>query len=56
MNQEEAQRQLEILLNDQRQIASGRRIVGITTTNTITTTYKEGGRPSVRRTSMRVNT
>ena len=36
MNQEGLQRQLEILLNDQRQTANGRRIAGITTTNTIT--------------------
>ena len=56
MNQDELQRQLEILLNDQRQTASGRRIAGITTTNTITTTYKDGGRPTVRRTSTRVRT
>ena len=47
MNQEGLQRQLEILLNDQRQTANGRRIAGITTTNTITTTYKDGGRPRI---------
>ena len=56
MNQDELQRQLEILLNGQRQVASERRIAGITTTNTITVTYKEGGCPSVRRTSTRANT
>ena len=56
MNQDELQRQLELLLNDQRQTATGRRIAGITTTNTITTTYKDGGRPTVRRTSTRVRT
>ena len=54
MNQEGLQRQLEILLNDQRQTANGRRIAGITTTNTITTTYKDGGRPSVTRNSTSV--
>ena len=43
MNQEGLQRQLEILLNDQHQTANGRCIVAITTTNTITTTYKDGG-------------
>jgi len=54
MNQDELQRQLELLLNDQRQTAEGRRIAGITTTNTITTTYKDGGPPRVARTSTRV--
>ena len=54
MNQEGLQRQLEILLNDQRQTANGRRIAGITTTNTITTTYKDGGRPRVTRNSTSV--
>ena len=54
MNQEGLQRQLEILLNDQRQTADGRRIAGITTTNTITTTYKDGGRPRVTRNSTSV--
>ena len=54
MNQEGLQRQLEILLNDQRQMANGRRIAGITTTNTITTTYKDGGRPRVTRNSTSV--
>ena len=43
------QRQLQLLLDDQRQTARRRRIAGITTTNTITTTYKDGGRPQVRR-------
>ena len=55
MNQTQMQRQLEMLLQDQQQTARGRRIAGITTTNTITTTYKDGGRPSVRRTSTRVS-
>lgn len=54
MNQGELQQQLQVLLNDQRQTAAGRRIAGITTTNTITTTYKDGGRPQVRRTSTSV--
>ena len=54
MNQEGLQRQLEILLNDQRQTANERRIAGITTTNTITTTYKDGGRPRVTRNSISV--
>ncbi|KAL9979723.1 hypothetical protein ACROYT_G017429 [Oculina patagonica] len=53
LNQDDMQRQLQMLFNDQRQVAAGRRIAGITTTNTITTTYKDGGRPTVRRTSTR---
>ena len=55
MSQEELRRQLELLSNDQVQTASGRRIAGITTTNTITTTYKDGGRPQVARHSSRVS-
>ena len=55
MSQEELKRQLELLSNDQIQEASGRRIAGITTTNTITTTYKDGGRPQVTRHSSRVS-
>ena len=55
MNQAQMQRQLEMLLQDQQQTSRGRRIAGITTTNTITTTYKDGGRPGVRRTSTRVS-
>ena len=38
---------LQMLLNDQRNAAAIRRISGITTTNTITTTYKDNGRPTV---------
>ena len=41
MNQAHLQRQLEQILQDQQQTAAGRRIAGITTTNTITTTYKK---------------
>ena len=55
MSQEKLKRQLELLSNDQIQEASGRRIAGITTTNTITTTYKDGGRPQVTRHSSRVS-
>ena len=54
MNNAEMQRQLENLLQDQRQTAAGRRIAGITTTNTITTTYKNGQRPTVTRNSTSV--
>ena len=40
MNQVQMQQQLEQILQEQQQTVAGRRIAGITTTNTITTTYK----------------
>ena len=55
LNENDLQQQLQVLLNDQRQTAAGRRIAGITTTNTITTTYKDGGVPTVSRSSSRVS-
>ena len=54
MGQNDLQRRLQILLNDQRNAAAERRISGITTTNTITTTYKDNGRPTVTRNSTSV--
>ena len=48
LNQADLQRRLRMLLQDQEQIAAGRRIANITTTNAIVTSYKEGGRPSVQ--------
>ena len=45
------QQELRSLLNDAGQAARGRHIAGITTTNTITTTYKDGRRPTVSRNS-----
>ena len=54
MNQAQLQRQLEQILQDQQQTAAGRHIAGITTTNTITTTYKNGRRPTVTRNSTSV--
>ena len=53
LNQSDLQRWLRMLLQDQEQIAAGRRIANITTTNSIVTSYKEGGRPSVQSTSSR---
>ena len=53
LNQADLQRRLRMLLQDQEQIAAGRRIANITTTNSIVTSYKEGGRPSVQSTSSR---
>jgi len=49
MNQAQKHQQLEKILQEQQQTAAGRRIAGITTTNTITTTYKNGRRPTVTR-------
>ena len=54
LGQDDMQRQLKLLLYDTRQTPTGRRIAGITTTNTITTTYKDGGRPVVSRNSRSV--
>ena len=42
---------LDLLNEDAQERARGRRIRNITHTNTVTTVYEEGGRPSVRRTS-----
>ena len=53
LNQADLQRRLRMLLQDQEQIAAGRRIANITTTNNIVTSYKEGGRPSVQSNSSR---
>ena len=47
------QQQLEEILRQQQVTAAGRRIAGITTTNTITTAYKNG-RPTVTRNSTSV--
>ena len=54
LNDQEMEQQLAQILQDQRQMAAGRRIAGITTTNTITTTYKNGRRPTVTRRSTSV--
>ncbi|CAH3024490.1 unnamed protein product, partial [Porites evermanni] len=48
-------RRLDLLNEDAQERARGRRIRNITRTNTVTTVYEEGGRPSVRRTSTRTS-
>ena len=53
LNQADLQGRLRMLLQDQEQIAAGRRIANITTTYSIVTSYKEGGRPSVQSNSSR---
>jgi len=50
------QRRLRMLLQDQEQFAQGREIANITTTNSIVTSYKQGGRPTVQSTSSRFST
>ena len=45
MNQDELRRQMDLLAEDARQRSVGRRIAGITHTNTIITVYKDGGEP-----------
>jgi len=47
LNQADLQHQLRMLLQDQEQMATGRRIGNITTTNS-SASYKEGGHPTVQ--------
>ena len=56
MNRDEFRRQMDLLAEDARQRSVGRRIAGITHTNTVTTVYKDGGEPEVYRTSSRLST
>ena len=53
LNQADLQRRLRMLMQDQEQLAQGREIANVTMTNSIVTSYKEGGRPSVQSTSSR---
>ena len=53
LNQADLQRRLRMLLQDQEQLAQGREIANVTMTNSIVTSYKKGGRPSVQSTSSR---
>jgi len=41
------------MLQDQQQLAEGREIANVTMTNSIVTSYKQGGRPPVESTSSR---
>ena len=56
MNQDELRRQMDLLAEVARQRSVGRRIGGITHTNTITTVYKDGGEPEVYRPPSRLST
>ena len=53
LNQADLQRRLRMLLQDQEQLARGREIANVTMTNSIVTSYKQGGCPSVQSTSSR---
>ena len=48
-------RELQRLKQDNIEKSRGRQIAGVTHTNTITTTYKDGGTPTVSKTSIRVS-
>ena len=48
-------RELQRLQQDNIEESRGRQIAGVTHTNTITTTYKDGGTPTVSRSSSRVS-
>ena len=51
MDKNQLQQILQREQNAQRQNGTNRRIAGITHTDTITTVYKDGGRPRVQRNS-----
>ena len=53
--QKELLRELQRLQQDNIEKSRGRQIAGVTHTNTISTTYKDGGTPTVSRTSIRVS-
>ena len=53
LGQADLQRRLRMMLQDQEQLAQGREIANVTMTNSIVTSYKQGGRPTVESTSSR---
>ena len=56
LNQADSQRRLRMLLQDQQPLAQGREIANVTMTNSIVTSYKQGGRPTVQSDSSRFST
>ena len=56
LGQADLQRRLRMMLQDQEQLAQGREIANVTLTNSIVTSYKQGGRPSVQSSSSRIST
>ena len=55
LRQADLQRRLRMMLQDQEQLAQGRDISTVTMTNSIVTSYKQGGAPSVQTSSSRVS-
>ena len=55
LRQADLQRRLRMMLQDQEQLAQGREIANVTMTNSIVTSYKQGGAPSVRTSSSRIS-
>ena len=55
LRQADLQRRLRMMLQDQEQLAQGREIANVTMTNSIVTSYKQGGAPSVQTSSSRVS-
>ena len=55
LRQADLQRRLRMMLQDQEQLAQGREIANFTMTNSIVTSYKQGGAPSVQTSSSRVS-
>ena len=56
LGQADLQRRLRMMLQDQEQLAQGREISAVTMTNSIVTSYKQGGAPSVQTSSSRLST
>ena len=56
LNQADLQRRLRMLMQDQEQLAQGREIANVTMTNSIVTSYKQRGAPSVQTSSSRIST
>ena len=55
LRQADLQRRLRMMLQDQEQLAQGRDIANVTMTNSIVTSYKQGGAPSVQTSSSRIS-
>ena len=55
LRQADLQRRLRMMLQDQEQLAQGREIANVTMTNSIVTSYKQGGAPSVQTSLARVS-
>ena len=56
LNQADLQRRLSMLMQDQEQLVQGREIANVTMTNSIVTSYKQEGPPSVQTSSSRLST